>query len=314
MRNFFAFSFLFACQICSAQNLVPNGDFETHSSCPDFLSEIFLATPWTGTFVGIPDYYNPCSTSPVARVPNNNWGYQPAHSGNAYSGIYLYDTSYSVPHSYIQSILSDSLNPGNCYHFEMYVNLGNYFQFSCSNIQVYFSDTMVRDFTNPRFLSRPYQIEYTGANFDTITWSLVSGDYTATGGENFIVIGNFKSDSATNPSFVTYPPQSSYQPNAYVYIDDVSLTPTSCATGLNETDPDASVNIYPNPFTNQLSLEVSNTEEVTVHLSDMLGRQVLLATFSSSATISTASLVRGVYFYSLENDKGIIKKGKLVKE
>jgi hypothetical protein len=53
---------------------------------------------------------------------------------------------------------------------------------------------------------------------DTLNWTLISGTYTATGGEQFLTIGHLKSDAATTYLAVPFGSQ-----GAYYYIDDVSL-------------------------------------------------------------------------------------------
>ena len=50
-------------QFAFAQNLVPNPSFENYSACPENISEIDFALPWTSTTGATPDYYNSCSTT-----------------------------------------------------------------------------------------------------------------------------------------------------------------------------------------------------------------------------------------------------------
>ena len=52
----------------------------------------------------------------------------------------------------------------------------------------------------------------------TNNWMLVQGIYTATGGENYLTLGNFLSDADT-----TGVPAAGPQPYAYYYFDDVSV-------------------------------------------------------------------------------------------
>jgi len=68
----------------------------------------------------------------------------------------------------------------------------------------------------------PYtpQINYLGSPItDTLNWILISGSYTALGGEKYITIGNFNSDSNTSTAVVN--PTGSGGTEAYYYIDDV---------------------------------------------------------------------------------------------
>ena len=102
-----------------AQNLVPNGGFEQYSGCPNAENEIDSAKYWinpaSGLNGGTPDYYNSCATSPNEPVPNNAFGYQPAHGGNAYCGIFLFQTPYPDIREYIETNLTSPLIAGKKY-------------------------------------------------------------------------------------------------------------------------------------------------------------------------------------------------------
>lgn len=259
---------------------------------------------------GSPDYFNTCSGFTYTGVPNNQWGFQYPHSGDGYCGILLYQFVDPNTREYIEIPLSDTLQSKKCYHFEMYVNLGNRCGYTCNDIQIYFSDTILDSIADFNCIPKPFQIGYTGVNFDSLSWTMVSGDYTAVGGERFLTIGNFKYDSLSNITLIS---NSALQANAYVYIDDVSLTKISCTVGINETVIE-SQNVYPNPFSSQLTFSLADNEQKTVSLYNFLGQQVLQHTFTNSATMSTEQLASGIYFYELRNDKATLKTGKVVKQ
>jgi hypothetical protein len=71
---------------------------------------------------------------------------------------------------------------------------------------------------------------------------------------------------------------------------------------------------YPNPFSPQLTVSLSNNEAATIILYDYLGQQVLQQIFTNSTIINTEQMQNGIYFYELRNDKGTLKTGKLVKQ
>jgi len=82
--------FVFTGNICCAQNLIVNGDFEDYTTCPWALSQLDFAQYWinpTTVNGGTPDYYNACCTSTWVGVPKNNFGFQNAYSGSAYGGV-----------------------------------------------------------------------------------------------------------------------------------------------------------------------------------------------------------------------------------
>src|SRR6187399_1797031 len=86
----FLIVFIFICKINQGQNLVPNGNFENISGCPTGIGQLTNAIPWLNPSLASPDYYNQCATSSAVGVPQNVLGYQQAHSGNGYAGIFVY--------------------------------------------------------------------------------------------------------------------------------------------------------------------------------------------------------------------------------
>lgn len=149
-RLFYLIIMLLVCRICKGQNLVPNGDFENYSGCPTDVSQIDSALFWMNPSAGAgsPDYYNECSSSSLVGVPYNVLGYQPARSGNGYSGIYIWVNVTGNVREYIETPLTMTLSANNCYYFEMYVNFPNACQFTSDAIGIYFSDTAVTGITN----------------------------------------------------------------------------------------------------------------------------------------------------------------------
>lgn len=251
------------------------------------------------------DYFQQCASANAVSVPDNYGGYQQPHSGVAYAGLTVWlGAEYR---EYIETPLTSTLVQNNCYHFEMYINQPNHYPLNNSDdIQVYFSDTIVNGVGNALTLPFVPQISNSIGNFpDTVNWTLVSANYIATGGENYLIIGNFKNDSNTNV-IGTVPPIV-----VFFFVDDVSLT--ECTTGLNDLIEN-NISLYPNPFSNQLAFTLANNETTTVSLYNLFGQQVLHQTFTNSTTLNTEQLVSGIYFYELRDSKGAVKTGKVVKE
>lgn len=74
------------------------------------------------------------------------------------------------------------------------------------------------------------------------------------------------------------------------------------------------IKIYPNPFSTQLTFQISTNQQTTISVYNFLGQQVIQQTFTGSTAINTEQLANGIYFYELRNGKGIIKTGKIVKQ
>jgi surface protein len=72
--------------------------------------------------------------------------------------------------------------------------------------------------------------------------------------------------------------------------------------------------LFPNPFDNQLVVEFSGEEQVTLVLYDQLSRQVVQQSFYRSTEIDTEHLPYGLYMYELKKNNQIIRSGKIVKQ
>jgi OOP family OmpA-OmpF porin len=304
------------CNICLAQNLVPNGDFEQYSGCPNDWQQIDSALYWSSPIHApdvIPEYYNQCYSvfQGSVGVPNN-WGiegFQYAHSGVGYAGIYIRSNIWPIMREYIEVPLTSTLNANACYHFEMYINLLNYSKYTSDDLGIYFSDTLISGLLVFGTLPFTPQINNSIGNMpDSLNWISVSGNYTATGGENYLLIGNFKNDSTTTEVLYN---NSTIFDVVYIYIDDVSLT---LCMGIGEQNENAEVKTYPNPFSDELNFNTSNNELSQIILYDITSRKIFNQSFSNSTSINIEQLAKGIYIYEVRNKNGMIKKGKVVKE
>ncbi len=75
------------------------------------------------------------------------------------------------------------------------------------------------------------QLEYSGSDIDeTNGWVELSWAYTASGGESYIIIGNYKDDNNTSYTCVN---ENAFNPYSYYYIDDVSVELGACSAPCN---------------------------------------------------------------------------------
>jgi hypothetical protein len=190
----------------------------------------------------------------------------------------------------------------------MFVSRADDVNFATNGIGAYFSDTII--YSN-NYLVLPFQPQInniSGVITDTVSWTLVSGEYTATGGENYLTIGNFNNDSNTVDTLTHF--NSSF-PFAYFYIDDVSLTP---CTGIEEQNSSAEIRISPNPFSARIDVTSKRNEPADFALYDVMGRKKLQQSFTNSTSLNAEQLASGIYLYEVRNKSGVIKKGKVVKQ
>lgn len=311
-------TFLLNATICNAQNIVPNGSFEEHIGCPSGGGDILNCSIWFNPAIdgsgGSPDYYHECATSVSTGIPVNNAGYQQAQTGSAYCGIITYSSPlYSLPNyrEYLEIQLDTNLEFNKCYHFSMYINLGNVSKYTSDDIGVYFSDTVIIGISY--YTPLPYLPHFTGAYGlapDTANWTFVEGNIIADGGERYIIIGNFKPDNDTRHFLQN---SSGWLEATYIYIDDVSLRECNDTTGFNESIPPKDIKIYPSVFSNILNIQNLNSEQLTFILYDMSSRMVIDIEFSNSIMLNTEELQKGFYFYEVRNKSGIISTSKLLK-
>ena len=207
--------------IVSAQNLVINPSFETHTQCPWLTSQILLCPPWSNVALhqGTVDYFHFCATgNTLSGVPANTLGHQWPATGDAYVGM-----GPKGPEFLAGSLVS-ALVAGRTYRVSL--------KCSMADISYVPGDTLAPDslVTNalgiylgasipptPGYAVIPVPFQYQPVfTVNRHGWVQIGFDYVATGGEQYILIGNFLGNAAMggeNSSVL------------YFYIDDVSVEP-----------------------------------------------------------------------------------------
>ena len=211
------FSYIYSQSI----NLVPNPSFEEFTQCPYANGQIYYASPWTAATdtwagqTGSSDYFNKCSAvlSPI-------FTYQQPKTGIAYAGIALFSNPIGADNyrEYLEVKLKENLKKDRKYCGEFYISFPDYGSYAISNIGMYFSQTEVIQISLGSPLPYNPQIKNTkGILKDTINWIKVNGIFTATGGEQYLIIGNF--DSSQYINYITVGSNT----NSRYLIDDVSV-------------------------------------------------------------------------------------------
>lgn len=215
--------------ILYGQNLAPNSDFETYTACPTTIAEVSQVSPWIRPTTGTSDYFNACWTSGAVNVsvPNNFVGSQAAYSGNAYMGLISYSAPSGTPNNYreyLQVALSSPLTAGTNYNVELYYTLADNSQYSSDGLGFYFSTTAISSGTSAPLTAYTPQVSNPSGSLlsSKTTWKKVSGSFVASGGEQYLTIGNFNNDAGTVTGSVAGTIEI-----AYFYIDAVSVTPSA---------------------------------------------------------------------------------------
>jgi hypothetical protein len=301
-----------AAMISHAQNLVSNNSFEVYTTCPTGGSQISFAFPWQGATTNSTDYYNSCSAS--YNVPFCG-GFQFARSGNAYAGLWTINPYGYNYREYLRISLDSTLQSDSCYLVEFYCSLNNLCRYGINKLGVYISSAISNTVGPGTVLQNTPQIVSSGFLNDTLNWMRVYGYYQASGGEQYITIGNFNTDSLTDTIS-----SGGYYPGAYYLIDDVKVEKiTGCdstGTGVSEKDKTTLFKIYPNPGNGTSTFEYhieKNTSSI-LEIRDITGK--LIENYSLDPTEEKLSfnldLESGIYFYTLIVDGQLVKSDKLI--
>lgn len=213
-------------------NLVPNPSFEEYTDCPCNDGMVSFAQPWFIAW-GSPDYYNACNNTvnncaPLISmghngVPSSITGFQNAYHGLAYMGLITKPENNDSPQfrEFIGVGLKQELKAQVKYCYSFYVSLSDSAQFTGKEIQIALGP--VADFNASDF-SEFGQTVIPNTNdslFNKQRWFQISGEFTATGGERFLFLGNFlpPSQSTLIPDGIG----ADWWNVVYPYVDMVSL-------------------------------------------------------------------------------------------
>ncbi len=227
-----------------AQNIVPNPDLENYTVCPTSVAQIDNCVGWQkiALHTGSSDYINACNAG-IVNCPANAFGNQAAHSGVGYFGFALYYQSTPGFREYTYCTFTTPMVAGTTYDISFWTSLSDNSQFGTDDgLELYFSTAPVVGTGgnwNPITTITP-QIQNTTVITDKTNWIQLNYQYTATGGEQYMTIGNFKTDVNTN----AIPAGAGSYSTVYLYVDDFVVEPivTACdpawtTTTACSTDP-----------------------------------------------------------------------------
>lgn len=232
----FLFILSLFCFNAHAQNLVPNPSFETQNACPS--NNIFTVANWFNPNSASPDYFHPCGTGWTVP-PSVLFGPQSAHTGSGFAGGGWYGLGGGW-YDYMQVQLTSPMVAGTVYSVSMWVALASGVRFASDDFGIYISNYTFKStsgnaaVTNSVVATTPGgsgvfttftpQIKPApGAYITSTNWTLLSGTYTAVGGENAITIGCFNPWATTTYTAAALTGDS----RCYYYYDDVSVEPVS---------------------------------------------------------------------------------------
>ncbi len=232
-----------------AQELVVNGGMEEFDRCPKGpVTKKLKVDGRVQAAQGDPDLYSVCSLN--FGVPKNWSGAQPAWEGKSYAGLVL---TTDMPddcgqREYLQFPLVQPLENGRRYRLTFRVSVADRAGYYTDRIGAIFSSQDHSRKGLPASLRERADMENPLGRMldDTTAWATVSGLYNATGGERYVVVGNFhpcnsstrktlnpdkrasikrKADARMDPVQQRGAWHEWITRTAYVYLDGVSLVP-----------------------------------------------------------------------------------------
>lgn len=215
-----------------AQNLVPNPSFEEYFNCPGTYNTHtadFQIHGWYSATKGTPDHFHSCSRG-EANVPYNWAGVSEAYDGKGYTGIYMWMDRDFDYREYLQCRLLEPLLKDSLYNIEFYFRLSSYSKYAIDRIGILLTDTMIRA-SHDRVLRNKSVIDIvrdSALTQSTGIWERAHLTYKATGGEQFLTLGNFSDNHNTRNYKIQFRPvqQDMLAGSAYYYIDNVEVLPS----------------------------------------------------------------------------------------
>lgn len=228
MKSFPQILFLIAnlsCFCLQSQNLVKNPSFEISNRCPKELGTLSEdAVSWRIPTSGTTDYFTTCSQE---LSPESNFiGSQKPFDGESFAGLYLY-----APNDYREYLTAEFIAPlkkGESYKISFMVNLAENVEFAVNEFDVLLTKKLFKMDTS-RNLDLFYIKSSLSTNYkriiesdfvaDSDNWTKVSTTITAKGGERFLTLGNFRTNSGTKKLVA----RKATRKSSYYYVDMVTV-------------------------------------------------------------------------------------------
>jgi hypothetical protein len=211
----------------SAQNMVPNGDFELYDSLPGSSGEWYKCLLWNNLSMehdwphGTPDYLSTKGVS-SAQLPDCVFAHVTPQSGDAVMGFCIdYEDNEPEFREYISNQLIMPMVVGNSYFVSFWVTNGDAAwssQYGCNHFGVMFSDSIPVQYEHEPIAGIP-QYEYQGELWST-EWKHITFSFIADKPYEYITFGNFYNDEETNCTL--FGPDAN-ESGAYYFLDNVEI-------------------------------------------------------------------------------------------
>lgn len=207
-----------------SQNLVKNGSFEENIGCPGAFVFLTNTVDWftLPEHSGTADlFWSDCPYNGIG-LKNTMARNQFPKEGVGFIGMFSYGSNLR---EYSCSELKQALEANKIYKVEFWVQPAVGYGTAINAFGLHFSNERPSA-NNPTSLAPVNFIEHIGNPSsrmirDTTTWTLISGEYLAMGGERFITLGNFKTDQQTEHASIKE--AAIRADRSYILLDQVSV-------------------------------------------------------------------------------------------
>lgn len=294
--------FLAPAGLFAQTNLVPNGGFEEYTDCPTDQDQVSLAFPWRKPSLPGTEFFHTCSSSAFVSIPSGGFcNYQYPFEGNGMAGIYVF--LFGGPtRDYISTVLTEPLIAGEIYTVSFYLNLKNDTKYATPDVAVYFSNDEINE---DIYWELPYepQVYNYGDIYcsDTINWTIFKNTYLAQGGEEYITIGNFKTNANTDTIEVNESVFTSR--DIYYLLDNVSIIKGNYLD-VKPNEPEC-FKVYLNG--DYLELVSTNASNAVFSLVDSYGNLIFKDSYQDTSNYSKnmGYLKNGMYFLKIEIETNV---------
>ncbi|MEQ8910572.1 MAG: OmpA family protein [Vicingaceae bacterium] len=209
-----------------SDNLVPNPSFEILEKRVKEAGQVTYAAPWRAATMNPIDLYSADAKSDEFGVPKNKYGAEEAKTGINYAGVSFYGYRGRQPRTYLETQLVKKLEAGKEYCVKFHISLSDMSKYASNNISAHLSKEEINEMSEANLKLEPHVQSITNKIYQQqFLWKEVCSKYKAEGGEQFLTIGNFKSDDETRLEKIRLSREFSGRQfyDAYYFVDDVSV-------------------------------------------------------------------------------------------
>ena len=292
-----------------SQSLIPNGSFEEFTiNCASGLGYQALES-WSGLDCGsYPGLAHSCN----GNVPLSNMGFQYAMDGDAF--IVTWTLRMNIenfpdgnPQTYANVDLTEPLVADQHYCLRLWMNMADSSNYKTGAFHAFlwYGTPTICNYNDTAWDTHA-AVTFDISQVDSVEWTLLEGEFIASGGESNITLGAFQFGSEIDSVLLHHSPGGDL---AMYFIDNVQLW--ACQVGVNESIDDPHFAVYPIPASDVLNVSIRGSHLASLVVIDALGRTVTPATWtgrffdSGTHALDVGALAPGQYLLEVKTRDGV---------